>query len=566
MSRSTFGSLATAVLMAALGQAAFAAGGKLDVIHTEIPGHPTAVVPGCLDAAGNPVTAYFTALADLNINNDGSEWVVKGYYSLVSTTDSIMVKGSGLAGTTFCQEDQPFLGGVAGEKYDFFDTLNPVSWDDAGNIGFSARAKGGATSIDEKVVYFDGTTHTVPFAESSPLFGVTDIPANPSGDETFGSSIASVQLRNDGTIWVGNTPINNCSSFRYPGIFINQTVFRHCGFSTIGVEVWDDLPYADSGCSPDGAHWFAEGDTENPNTAIDKILAVDDAIVLQEGSPVAGSTMTMTDIFNTFMISNGDWFSRGDDPSDNDWAVRNSVLIAKTGDPITTGSAELWGASFYTFTGNKVGDWVIAGSTNQTDVNLDSVVVVSDQLVMRESDPVDLDGNGLFDDDTYIRSFIANAIRMTDDRVLYMLVTLKNLAGTSLGDAFIRLTLCGDITNYGAGCPGTGGLVPSLTYAGCAHTGETVTVDIQNGLPSSLAILFFGLSQVSIPMHGSCYALVYPLPGFIALPLDGTGALSIGGTMPASAAGFTFTSQAFVADGGVPHGYSNTNGVEVSVN
>jgi hypothetical protein len=217
--------------------------------------------------------------------------------------------------------------------------------------------------------------------------------------------------------------------------------FKQSGITPIGLEIWDSFDLSDSGGTPDGAFWFAEGDTENPNTAIDDILAVNDTIVIQEGSPVAGvGTPIMADIFFTRMVSNGDWFSRGDDPADNDWAVRNGVLLAKTGDLIA--GAEHWGNTFSSFTGDRLGNWLLAGNTDIGDPNIDNVLVYNGTTVLiREGDPIDLDNNGFFDDDVFLASIQPNDIHLTDGGLVYFLATLRNGAGTALGDGFLRLNV-----------------------------------------------------------------------------------------------------------------------------
>ena len=48
------------------------------MIFTEIAGDPTAVVPGALDAAGQPVATDFIALEDLALRGDGGQWMLKG--------------------------------------------------------------------------------------------------------------------------------------------------------------------------------------------------------------------------------------------------------------------------------------------------------------------------------------------------------------------------------------------------------------------------------------------------------------------------------------------------------
>ena len=429
-----------AVLASVCVLTAAAAAGPIEVIYTEIPGHPTAVVPGARDASGNLVYAEFTVFEDLAMRPDGGEWMLKGRCNLGSALDTILILGSGTSGWAFAQDGQPLLGGVPGEQYDFFDSPVPASWNDYGHIGFSCRAKGGSTSIAEKVIVFDGITHTVIHKQSDPAYGLIDVPGNPTGDELFGNSINSVHMLNNGDAGFVNTPIQNCHSSRYPAFFRGNTSFRQSGVSLIEGEVWDNFDYDDCGGTADGLHWFAKGDTENPNTAIDDILAVDDVIVLREGSPVAGSSVTMAAVFFTRMLSDGTWFCRGDDPADNDWAVRNGVLMAKTGDAIAGG--EHWGNTFSGFNGNRVGDWLLIGNTDIGDPSKDYVMVLNgDVIVAREGDPIDLDGNGQFDDDVYLNLFKGTGTFLTDSRMVYFLATLRNGAGTNLGDTYLRLQI-----------------------------------------------------------------------------------------------------------------------------
>lgn len=560
------GSLAALALFANPGAEA----GSVKVVYSEIPTSATSAVPGALDSAGQPVNTTWLAIEEVVVSHDGSMWVIKGRTTQATTNDSILVLGSGLAGTMFCQDGQPFKGGTTGELYDFFDTPVPVAFDDNNRIGFSARAKGGVASMFEKVVLFDGVGHTIAHQMGDPALGLIDVPANPTGDELFGNSINGLTLFNDGTFQFTNTPITNCHSSRYPALFRGGVSFKQSGVSTIGGEVWDNFGLSDAGATPDGAHWFAEGDTENANTAIDGILVVDDAIVMREGSPVAGTSVIFADAFFTRMLSNGDWFSRGDDPADNDWAVRNNVMIARTGDPIVAGSTETWGVSFSGLTGNRVGDWVLTGNTSETDVNKDNVLVMNGQRVIaREGDPVDVDGNGAFDDDAFIASFQPNDLQLTDDETLYYLVTLRNGAGTVIGDAFLVDTLCGATVSYGAGCAGAGGFIPVMDLTGCKAAGGNVTLTIEQGLGGSYAVLVLGLGQASLPMAGGCTLLVSPLPDVITVPLGGVGAgagsIAFPTVLPADIPSLTFFMQAFVADRAHFWGFSNSAGVEVTI-
>ena len=147
---------------------------NIEVIYCEIPTDPRSTVPGAQDAGGNPVVTKFKALEDFRVSHDGDAWILKGRSQLGSELEACLLLGSGLTGDMFAQDGQPFQGGIAGELYDFFDgTANPASFDTAGNIGFSARAKGGSSAIDEKLVLYNAATevHTVVLKEGDAAKG-----------------------------------------------------------------------------------------------------------------------------------------------------------------------------------------------------------------------------------------------------------------------------------------------------------------------------------------------------------------------------------------------------------
>lgn len=559
--------------MSSLGALAGAAyGGEIKVIFTEIATHSSGTVPGALDSASLPVATNWLAIEDLAVRADGGQWCIKGRTTQATTNDSILVLGSGLTGTMFCQDGQPFQGGVGGELYDFFDSGSPISWNANGDIGFSCRAKGGTASVFEKVVRVVGGVHSIVHQMGDSFPGLTDVVANPTGDELFGNSIGSVTLLNDGSFLFGNTPITNCHSSRYPAVFKSTGAFLQSGITPITVitgvnEIWDNLLFDGGGGTPDGLHWYWEGDTENATTTIDGIFVVDGVCIFQEGQPLLGGPEVYADTFQARMLNNGDWFARGDDTADNDWAVKNGVILAKTGQPIITGSLENWGVSFLAVTGNQVGDWLLIGNTDNIDTTKDNVMVINGEVeVRREGDPIDLDGNGLFDDDVFLASFQPNDVYLTDDGEVYYLATLRNGAGTTIGDAFLYERTCGSVTSYGSGCAGSGGFVPSLDLTGCLRQGETVTLEINGSVGGTTAILFFGSAQASIAMPGPCQLLVNLLPISLALPIGGSGAgggsLSVPVVLP-EVPSVTFTMQAFTQDGGVFQGYANSNGLEV---
>ncbi len=508
---------------------------NVQVIYTKIDSSPTSDINGALDLAGMPAASKWRAIEDFSIRRDGGDWVVKGRTRLGSDVETILVRGAGASGTMFCQEGQPFQGAAAGELYDFFDSLSPVSYDTTGNIGFSARARGGVTTDNEKVIIVStGGVHTQVLQQGDLYVGLTDIPANPTGDETVGNSIGSVQLLDNGEVFFGNTPIGNCSSTRYPAIFRSNTGFRQSGVSPIGSETWDSFDFDGCGGSSNPAFWFAVGDTENTNTAIDKIMVVNDVVVLQEGSSVGGSSLLMGDVIQASMSFDGTWCARGRDNSGTstaapDFAVRNGVLIARTGDSVDGGS-ELWGDSIYAVAVNSSGDWAVMGRTNSVNLAGDDVLVLNGVVILREGDPVDVNGNGLFDDDAFVgrgtntlAAFAANDLAIADNGDVYVIIQLRNGAGMDLNDAgfstpdaFVRIAFApapeafcfGDGTGGACPCGNTGaagnGCANSVFAAGAnlAATGMSslaadTLVLAGSGMPNSFVLYFQGSTNVN---------------------------------------------------------------------
>jgi len=484
--------LLVAVLVAAAGTTALA--GNIQVIYTKIPGHPTAAVPGCVDITGAPTASDFRALEDLIMSPDGSAWIIKGRTQLGSELENIMIKGSGTTGAMFVQEGQPILGGAADERYEFFGS-GIGAFNTNNEFAFSARARTGPTGSTSAangqrvLTWSTGSGFALAFKQGDVIAsGLVDTTV--SGDETFGNSVGSIHILNNGVIGSQDSTIGAIATSRRPAIMYSTPTgggtYTHAGFHQTGVTsigglTWATLNANEFFTTPDGAHWIAEGRI-GADTATDGVLVRDGVAMLREGSTVAGSGLLMGDVFQAAILANGDWVARGRDitvttPSTlaPDFAVRNGVLLAKTGDPITTGNTELWGDTFGAVAANQNGDWVLMGNTNAAEASNQVVVLNGTTVLAREGDRVDLNGNGLPDDNAFIGranntlvAFDANDFALTNDGFLYFIANLVDGDGVDLNSsplfgtpqALLRLSInpgptCGDADFDGDGDTGT---------------------------------------------------------------------------------------------------------------
>lgn len=430
------------------------AGDGIEVIYTKIPGHATAAIPGPVDLDGNPAVSDFRALEDLIFSPDGSQWIVKGRTQLGSEMENIMLLGSGTTGSMFAQEGQHILGGLADERYEFFGS-GIGRFDDNGNFAYSARARtmrNGSTSAPngQRVLFWDGSTTTLLFKEGDLIAsGLVDQAPNPSGDEVFGNSVGSIHPLNDGTIGSQDTTILNIHTSRRPAIMYDNVGFHQTNVTTFidtdgsTVRTWSTLGSNAFFTTPDGTHWMAQGRHVGQPTS-DTLLVRDGTAVLKTGVAIGGSGVILSSIFAWELKSDGDWCARGADTGTGDYAAVNGTVVAKTGDPITTGSTETWGDTFLAFNINQSGDWLLVGNTSETDLGRDTVMVLNGETVLaREGDAVelDLDGNSVFDDafigrgNNTLAAFEANDIFINEDGDVYFFASLRDEAGVDLNSS-----------------------------------------------------------------------------------------------------------------------------------
>lgn len=124
---------------------------------------------------------------------------------------------------------------------------------------------------------------------------------------------------------------------------------------------------------------------------------------------------------------------------------------------------------------------------------------------------------------------------------------------------------------YGAGCPGTNGLVPTFaldqSYDGCFTPTGNILFNLENAKAPSTAILFFGVQSANLGVSGSCSLLLIPGPLVVGVPTLGisVGGIAFTASIPASTPSLSIYAQAFVSDAGAPLAFSATNGVRITI-
>jgi hypothetical protein len=130
--------------------------------------------------------------------------------------------------------------------------------------------------------------------------------------------------------------------------------------------------------------------------------------------------------------------------------------------------------------------------------------------------------------------------------------------------------VCGGMfVSYGAGHPGTGGVVPLLRGSGCPAQGYTPQLIVEGGVGAGLALLPVALSPAAIPFKGGTLLIDPVAPLIVGLPLGGTpGAAGEGsGILPTPLPHdpLSVFVQAVIADPGASKGFAMSAGLELVI-
>jgi hypothetical protein len=256
-----------------------------------------------------------------------------------------------------------------------------------------------------------------------------------------------------------------------------------------------------------GLHSLYGAQLNTGSSSTSAVLVADGTVLMQTGVTalpgLTGAVSFLVD--NRFAMGpDGMWMTMVTDATGRKAIARgystSITSVYKEGDPVFTGASEAWSSArafatfadvngFFSAASDAGGHFVVGGLTDAADTYADSVLVYDNAVVIaRENDPVDLDGNGVFDDGVYIRAFRGKAntpnftgiVAFTNDNAVIVAVSLRSTAAalchlndTEVCRALVRIPL----PPKGACCNGTSCTVGIQLACAGTYKGDATTCE-----------------------------------------------------------------------------------------
>lgn len=212
------------------------------------------------------------------------------------------------------------------------------------------------------------------------------------------------------------------------------------------------------------------------------------------------------------------------------WAVHDGAVYAKSGDPIVAGDARTWtftpGGSFE-FASSNGADTYLAGRTTINGNSQSPVLVYNNaQVLLEPGDPIDVDGDGDFDENVTFFDFDPQGAGVDS---LGRLVTA------------VLLRQQGSFTNYTSIIRLSPPNAPILSLSNVV-AGQTADVQISNAPVGDLALTAFSLvgvgpTELSTPYGDILISLSLPWVETSTLTVDAQGEANWSQGVPANLAG-----------------------------
>ncbi len=436
--------LLSATLAAALAHAALAQTQIVSML-CNVPGNPTNHVPGLAgveffpgafaDVFRNPIASssqsYWVMTARANIGPSGSRVVILGGQSVASQV--IAIQG----------QPTPFL---PGRDWGDFDAQVDVNENGSAVLVSNLT---GSTADDQVVARFNLNLHAfdLPYREGQPVPGLSGV--------NFGPFLSSPSITDNEQVSAmaqivgsGVTSANNVVLEFNNNILLRKGISHPAGAPT----PWSG--FTDMTFQMPLAGLFVVQGTDGATAPSNQLAAISNNPVLRVGGTIPGLTspIAANHIDRIRLASCGDWIARGQNQNQTeDWVVVNGDIFNRRGVDITplNPSGERFSdarfqATFFTVAINASSHKVVGGYTDNPDPNHDEVLVLDNvRVIAREGDPIDLNANGLYDDNAFIGGFVPDAAfieSMGASLVVYTLVPIKNSMGQIIGYSYVCIS------------------------------------------------------------------------------------------------------------------------------
>jgi hypothetical protein len=499
---------------------------RVEVLHAAVPGWNTEV-------PGHP---------GLNFRTSGSSFfrlrvAPNGRYAIHAITD-------GTPYEVIIRDGQYVIGRgdpapwAPGETLSFIDTIDLSS---DGTLALSCRAAGGSYADDAHLAVLDGSGWTAEYTESDPVTSLSGV--------GHGGAFSNPGVLANGTLAFTNDDLVGAGFGKDNAAFVNDQVVIQIGVDIPqgqlngGTTAWGGFHQLDGlRFNPQGTQWISRGWLWNNGSAGTEIVAVDNQVKVQAGHVLPNSPFAQTVLTTNFvnMGDDGSWWAAGTNANGREfWVVRDGNLVTRSGLPVVTGSALTWTynpSGWFTGAGSAAdGQSYIAGNYDSAGIGR-AALVMNDEIIFKEFDLMDLDGDGLFTENVEFRGIrgfggdagIDNLGRLT--AILYV----RDLNTYSSGQIVARIT------------PGGPGLTLSNLVAG-----QVASIQLRDGSLGQVSRVAFSLAGpgptlLNTPFGEVLLSLGAPWKETGTKPIDAQGEANWTQAIPAALSGASVWAQAAV--------------------
>ncbi len=422
----------------------------------------TSLVPG-----GLVDERFGTDLGEVFRSPSGNRWIVAFRTTAVPARVGILTGSGTSVEVDFIADGTTVLPWTSEPNLDFYQVAIPgaggitsldidngtYAINDAGDIAISLREQ---ISQDRVIAKRVGGTWSVAVREGDdvPFDAGTDVWGGVLLPFGLSASGADVFFRGVGT--VGALPDAQDDFVVIGPTVIQSGVTPVTGFPT---RTYDSLGSGnDLRSGATAGTWIASGDMSGATTD-DEVVVRSGSVVAQEGATLGGLVVRGAGRLAAVNIS-GDgahYIHRAQQLSGTiDFINRSGSVVAQRLGSILPASTDTW-ASFTNFSRtflnadvNNAGQFTIFGGTLSGGANIARIVYNNERVIISDRDPIDLNGNGLTDDNVFVDLNGGSGGELFtqvlgNDGHVYVVARLVDSAtpgaGTFLGEAIIRVPI-----------------------------------------------------------------------------------------------------------------------------